>query len=59
MHIGSYDDVLELIGFMLFQGNKVTKENHELDKDEQTIVVETRQYSRHYILWDIPSQITD
>ncbi|MFJ8067326.1 hypothetical protein ACIQZD_00005 [Peribacillus sp. NPDC096447] len=26
-------------------------------KDEQTIVVETRQYSKHYILWNIPKEV--
>ena len=27
------------------------------EKDEDTFVVETRQYSKHYILWDIPSEV--
>ncbi|XEC94057.1 hypothetical protein AB6A23_22365 [Paenibacillus tarimensis] len=26
------------------------------EKDKQALIVETRQFSRHYILWDIPNQ---
>ncbi|MEK4297472.1 hypothetical protein [Paenibacillus sp. FSL R5-0914] len=26
------------------------------ENDKQTIIVETRQFSRHYFLWDIPNQ---
>jgi hypothetical protein len=26
------------------------------EKDKKTLVVETRQFSKHYILWDVPKQ---
>ncbi|EPD53791.1 hypothetical protein HMPREF1210_00614 [Paenisporosarcina sp. HGH0030] len=26
------------------------------ENDEETLVVETKQYSKHYILWNIPSE---
>ena len=26
------------------------------ENDEETLVIETRQYSKHYILWNIPSE---
>lgn len=29
------------------------------DKSGQTIVVETRQYSKHYILWNIPNEVVN
>ncbi|MGG3889990.1 hypothetical protein [Metabacillus fastidiosus] len=27
------------------------------EKNEKTLVVETKQYSQHYILWDIPHKV--
>ena len=27
------------------------------EKNEKTVVVETKQYSKHYILWDIPAEV--
>lgn len=27
------------------------------EKNEKTLIVETRQYSKHYIIWDIPNEV--
>lgn len=29
------------------------------EKDEESLVIETRQYSTHYFLWDVPSAVLD
>lgn len=29
------------------------------DKEEETVVIETRQYSSHYFIWDIPDDVLE
>ncbi|WP_171910645.1 hypothetical protein [Rossellomorea aquimaris] len=31
----------------------------EFAKENEVITIETRQYSRHYVIWDVPKEIVN
>lgn len=42
---------------MDFRRRDVVLVKINIEKNEKTLVVETRQYSKYYILWNVPSEV--
>jgi hypothetical protein len=51
-----YDVVKDFIGIKGWNYKEQMGSGLIFEKDEQLLVVESRQFSRHYILWDVPKR---
>ncbi|WP_033541801.1 hypothetical protein [Planococcus sp. CAU13] len=51
-----------IFDFMAAEGWQFTEQLGSgliFNKGEETVVIETRQYSSHYFIWDVPKDITE